>query len=165
MRPRRCDALRVRLPCLPRLPLLYASDASRHGEPDTAHPRSAVKPYRADIINSLAIGCNFVLLLLFFGATCLEFSQGVRRNAGVGAGGAANGDQIAEAVLGWGSDEEIVGVMLIFTFGVLPLLLGLMVYRLMVTEPISVFRLVKTRQRPLLVLESGMKWHLYLSHM
>lgn len=119
----------------------------------------AVLPYRRLEDNVLAVAGQFVLVMLFIGSILIKAFEDVSTEA------ALLGDKhFGSRVLGFATTGGIVAALLIFTFGMLVLLLVASVAAVRRDALVPTLRLTATGAPPELTMRSTQVWHIFLSH-
>jgi len=115
----------------------------------------AFKPYKRNDVGSTAYGSQITTLLLVFFMFLLrqfEFLEEVDEA------------ELTLRVIGYDSVEGMVSVMIIAVFAFLGLFVVLVLYHVLTNPNIQYLLLVDSGEQPSLSLETGKRWHLFLSH-
>ena len=116
-------------------------------------------PYRRTEDNILAVAAILLLLLTYFGGVLVKVFQDISRLAG-----AVHTHNFASDVLGIDSISGIVGMVLVFAFTLL-LVIVVTIYQALEDENrVQTLRPKSTGLPPSLVLARGHRWMLFLSH-
>ena len=116
-----------------------------------------VRPYKRKELNTLAIAAQFSLVCVFLGGAFIKLFSGDGVD-GATCDGADASDANENNVL------TIVGIMVAFNFFVLVMYVTLAAYQFSASSVLPSVRLMATGQTPELELHSGLRFHLFLSH-
>ena len=103
----------------------------------------------------LAGGCQLTLIFCFVGATYVRLYHEVEREVG---------EEIVQGIMGFSSTTVIATPVVVVTLAMLLVMLVIVIDVIRREERQPSIRLVDTRTHPVLTLEKGQKWHLFLSH-
>jgi hypothetical protein len=115
----------------------------------------STKPYKRDDVDRMSAALQFVLVLLFFAAQSIYLFTTL---SGLYDDGASS------AVLGFGSLDELVVVMVVCNIFVLGCFAALLLYEAATTTVTRTLRLVTNGQPPELELAPKIRYHLFVSH-
>ena len=111
-------------------------------------------PYRRSEDNTLAVASMLMLVFTFLGAIVIKVFEEF----------SASDLELTRRVLGFGSVEGFVGMLIGCTVLMLIVVLGAALYSLRTEHSLRIWRLKDTKAPPVLSRESGHKWMLFLSH-
>ena len=118
-------------------------------------------PYRHSENQLLAVGSQFMLVVLFVGAGYIKaFEDTVDEVTSLGTDGVA----FASSIYGFSSTESIVLMLLLFVLIMLIMFVAILVHHCVKAGHVTTIRSRATAKEPLLTLSTGQKFHLFNSH-
>jgi hypothetical protein len=121
------------------------------------------QPYKAVEDHLVAVSAHCVLLVVFIGAgyiKAFEDTDAMLRSDGK----LAEGESFAAKIYGFKSSDSVAAFLLIFTFGLLLMLLATLFLSIYKQGIVQTLRDERTGQLPVLTLRKGERYHLFLSH-
>jgi len=120
------------------------------------------RPYKKQDVNLMAQGALFMLVCILVTSLCLQLYEGI--SGYTYACSAEDGDAIANDLMGFSSDDQIVYIMIAFNATVLVCFFAITAWQAWKERGLPNIRLLQTKEIPELSLGRGQKWHLFLSH-
>ena len=120
-------------------------------------------PYRNEEDHLVAVSSQCLLLVVFIGASYIkayEDTDTLLRSLGQ----LEEGESFSRTIYGFSSSDQIVMFLLVFTFGLLVILLTTLSALIRQQGIMQTLRLKSTGKPPELTIRNGQVYHLFLSH-